>query len=130
MSAKLKKEEFGNRVCAYERALAAGITVVALAAAYDVLLSDSVRFVERRGAVRRLLSDETLTTVVVSGWPVFWIFLVLVMVALMAFSFLVDHHDGRFNARFYVRLRRTMLAATGGLVVIGLFSAYQQIWSR
>jgi hypothetical protein len=106
------------------------ITVAALIAAYDVLLSDNARFVERRGLLRRLISDEPLTVVVVSGWPVFWIFLVLVMVALMASTFLIDHHDGRFNPRFYVRLRRIMLSVTSGLIVVGVISAYQQIWSH
>lgn len=60
--------------------------------------------------------------VILHGWPVYWAYLVLVFVALMALTFVIDHYDRRFNASFYIKLRRVMpvvtcLVAAGGSVV-------------
>jgi hypothetical protein len=55
---------------------------------------------------------------------------VLVLVGLVALTFLLDHYDRRFNERFYVRLRRAMLAATAGVMLVGTVSAYLEVWSR
>ncbi len=128
--AKRRREDFGNRVPLAERLLGVFITIIALIVAYDVLLSDRAVFVERRRLFNRLWSDEPLTVAVLSGWPVFWIFVVLVMVALMALTFVLDHYDRRFNERFYIRLRRVMLAGTALVAGVGVCAAYYQIWSR
>lgn len=127
--AKRKREDFGNRVPASERGLALAIIVVSLVLGYDVLLSDRAVFVQRRGILLRLFSDEKPVVAVLHGWPVFWMFLVFVLVALMAFTFFIDHHDRRFNERFYLRLRRVMLAVTAVVILIGVISAYGQIWA-
>lgn len=128
--ARRKREDFGNRVLLSERVLALSIAAIALFVAYDVLISDRVTFVERRRLFRRLWNDKPLTVVILDGWPVFWMFVVLVMVALMALTFVFDHYDRRFNERFYVRLRRGMLIATALVAGVVVCSAYQQIWSR
>jgi hypothetical protein len=128
--AKRFRENFGNRVPMVERVLAAGIFVGAIVLAYDVLLSGRATFVERRGIVRRLFSSSPPAVAVLHGWPIFWIFLVLVLVGLIALTFLLDHYDRRFNERFYVRLRRVMLGVTAAVMLVGTVSAYSEIWSR
>ncbi|MDQ5977380.1 MAG: hypothetical protein QG602_352 [Verrucomicrobiota bacterium] len=128
--AKRFREDFGNRVPMSERVLAAGIFIGAIILAYDVLLSDRATFIERRGILRRLFSSDSRGVVVLHGWPIFWIFLVLVLVGLIALTFLLDHYDRRFNERFYVRLRRVMLGVTAAVMLIGTVSAYFEIWSR
>jgi hypothetical protein len=124
------REDFGNRVPIAERVLAAVIFIGAVVLAYDVLLSDRATFVERRGILRRLLSSDAPVVVVLHGWPIFWIFLVLVLVGLIALTFLLDHYDRRFNERFYVRLRRVMLGVTAAVMLVGTASVYLKIWSR
>ncbi len=127
--AKRKREDFGNRVSASERGLALAIIFVSIALAYDVLFSDRAVFVQRRGVLLRLFSDEKPVVAVLHGWPVFWIFIVGIMVAVMALTFIIDHYDRRFNERFYVKLRRVMLAVTSVVILVGVISAYGQIWS-
>lgn len=47
----------------------------------------------------------------------------------MALTFVIDHYDRHFNERFYVRLRRVMLVVTSVVILVGVVSAYGQIWS-
>lgn len=61
---------------------------------------------------------------------VFWIVVVLILVSLVALTFVLDHYDRPFNERFYVRLRRVMLGATALIALVGVCTAYQQIWRR
>jgi hypothetical protein len=128
--AKRFRGDFGNRVPASERTLAAIIFGGAIFLAYDILLSGRATFVERRGLLRRWFSEDAPAVTVLHGWPIFWIFLVLVLVGLIALTFVLDHYDRRFNERFYARLRRVMLAITAGVMLIGTFSAYSEIWSH
>ena len=128
--AKRKAEDFGNHVPVGERALAVVIATLSFWVAWDLALSDALRIVEYRrgGWLTRLLNSEWRPEVVVlHGWPVFWAYLVLVLITLMALTFLIDHYDRRFNAAFYVRLRHVMLWATALVTVIGTAVAMIQI---
>ena len=131
--AKRRAEDFGNRVTLNERILAAAVAVSAMFVAWDLVLADSATIVQYRrgGWIRRLLDPDWRPEVVVlHGWPLFWAYLVLTLVALMALTFLLDHYDRRFNARFYVRLRCVMLWITGGVAVIGTAVSMLQISAR
>lgn len=128
--AKRKAEDFGNQIPRGERILAAVVTVLSLYIAWDLVLSDQMTIVEyRRSAwLRRLLDpDWTPEVVVLHGWPIFWAYLLLCLIAIMALTVLFDHYDRRFNARFYVRLRRIMLYATILTWGVGLLIAGYQM---
>ncbi len=125
-----RKEDFGNRVSAQERLLAALLAVLLLVCAYDILSSGQARFVERVGSFRRLFGDVSPVVAVLSGWSVFWLFMVLSILAFTALTYVVDHYDRRWNARFYVWLRRIMLGSSVLVFLLFMVSAYLEVWSR
>ncbi len=49
-----------------------------------------------------LSSADGGTVAILDGWPVFWIFVVLILVSLVALTFVLDHYD---------RLQRALLRA-------------------
>lgn len=132
--ARRKRAEFGNRIPATERILGVVVAFVSLAVAWDLVLAGRLTFVghHRNGWLRQLFGRELKPDVIVvlDGWPVFWAYLVLALVALMALSFVIDHYDRRFNASFYVKLRHTMLVMTGIVVAGGSIAAMMQISSH
>jgi hypothetical protein len=116
MTKKARRENFGNRVPAGERWLAAIVVLVALAFAYYALFLDDL-YVPGKSA--RWYRSET-PGVHLHGWAVYWMFLAFANVALIAFTFILDHYDRRFNAGFYRGLRRVLLFATSSFVVVGI----------
>jgi len=131
--ARRKAEDFGNRVPTSERLLGVAIACVSLFVAWDLVLADRMTIVEyrRHRWLQRLIDKDWKPEVVVlDGWPVFWAYLVLLLVALMALTFVFDHYDRRFNAAFYAKLRRAMLVITCLVVVFGSTAAMMQIANR
>lgn len=131
--ARRKAEDFGNCVPLSERLLGLIVACVSLFVAWDLVLADQLTIIQyRRGRFfHKLLNPDWRPEIVVmEGWPVFWAYLVLVLVAVMALSFVIDHHDRRFNAAFYVKLRRVMLIVTGIVALIGSVVAMVQIANR
>src|SRR5215213_7640364 len=102
---KKRRRNFGNRVSLGERWVAAAIIVVALLFAYHALISDDLYFAGKS----RLWYRSGTPGVHLHGWAVYWMFLAIANVALIAFTFILDHYDRRFNAGFYRSLRRAML---------------------
>lgn len=113
---KARRNDFGNRVSPRERWLAAAIIVIALGFAYAALLSDHLYV---PGKSPRWYRSGT-PGVSLHGWPVYWLFLAFVSVALIAFTFILDHYDRRFNAGFYLLLRRALLGVMIVFIVVGI----------
>ena len=112
--ARRKAEDFGNQIPLGERIFASVISALCLYVAWDLVLSDQMTIVEykKNAWLHRILNPEWKPEVVVlHGWPIFWAYLIVCLVSLMGLTVLFDHYDRRFNARFYVRLRRVMLYA-------------------
>jgi hypothetical protein len=122
-----RREDYGNRISRNDRILASFIAVGALAIGYDTLNSGNATFVERRGLFRVLFDNHAPLKVTLNGWTIYWIFIVLVMIALTALTFIFDHYDRKFNASFYIALRRLMLVATFIFVGFGLVAAFTEI---
>ena len=123
------REDFGNQVPLERRLLAIFISISALLCGYEVLLRDEVSFGYRTKAIARLWAKDETITVVLHGWPVFCFFILFVLIALLSFTYVLDHYDRRFNEGFYDRLRGVMLVIIALTALSAVCLSYQDIWA-